>query len=49
MKEAISTEVDLVILDMDTPGGELGVTLEIMQEILDSVESWKGTILTFRE
>ena len=47
MKEAISTEVDLVILDMDTPGGELGVTLEIMQEILDSVESWKGTILTY--
>ena len=47
MKEAISAEVDLVILDMDTPGGELGVTLEIMQEILDSVESWKGTILTY--
>ena len=45
MKEAISAEVDLVILDMDTQG-ELGVTLEIMQEILDSVESWKGTILT---
>jgi len=47
MKEAISADVDLVILDMDTPGGELGVTLEIMQEILDSVESWKGTVLTY--
>ena len=47
MKEALAMEVDLVILDMDTPGGELGVTLEIMQEILDSVETWKGTILTY--
>ena len=47
VKEAITTEADLVILDMDTPGGELGITLEIMQEILDSVESWKGSILTF--
>ena len=47
MKEAINSDADIVILDMDTPGGELGVTLEIMQEILDSVESWKGTILTY--
>ena len=47
MKEAINNNADLVVLDMDTPGGELGVTLEIMQEILDSVESWKGTILTY--
>ena len=47
MKEALAMEADLVILDMDTPGGELGVTLEIMQEILDSVETWKGTILTY--
>ena len=47
MKQAIATDVDLVILDMDTPGGELGVTLEIMQEILDSVESWDGKILTY--
>lgn len=47
MKQAISTEVDLVILDMDTPGGELGVTLEIMQEILDSVASWEGKIMTY--
>lgn len=47
MKQAISTEVDLIILDMDTPGGELGVTLEIMQEILDSAESWGGKVLTY--
>ena len=47
MKQAIESEVDLIILDMDTPGGELGVTLEIMQEILDSVDSWEGKILTY--
>ena len=47
LKEAISTDIDLVILDMDTPGGELGVTLEIMQEILDSAESWDGKVLTY--
>ncbi len=47
MKEAISSDADLVILDMDTPGGELGVTLEIMQEILDSVDSWNGKVLTY--
>ena len=28
----------VVILDMDTPGGELGVTLEIMQEIIESFD-----------
>ena len=47
MKDAIEQNVDLVVLDMDTPGGELGVTLEIMQEILDSLGSWEGKILTF--
>jgi membrane-bound serine protease (ClpP class) len=47
MKQAIESEVDLIILDMDTPGGELGVTLEIMQEILDSVDSWEGKVLTY--
>ena len=47
MKQAIESKVDLIILDMDTPGGELGVTLEIMQEILDSVDSWEGKILTY--
>ena len=34
IKEAISAKADVVLLDMDTPGGELGVTLEIMK-ILD--------------
>lgn len=47
MKDAIGQNVDLVVLDMDTPGGELGVTLEIMQEILDSLGSWDGKILTY--
>ena len=47
MKQAIESEVDLIILDMDTPGGELGVTLEIMQEILDSVDYWEGKVLTY--
>jgi len=47
MKQAIATDVDLVILDMDTPGGELGVTLEIMQEILDSLNNWEGKVLTY--
>ena len=47
MKQAIESEVDLIILDMDTPGGELGVTLEIMQAILDSVDSWEGKVLTY--
>ena len=47
MKEAIERKVDLIILDMDTPGGELGVTLEIMQEILDSLNNWDGKVLTY--
>jgi len=47
MKEAIERQVDLIILDMDTPGGELGVTLEIMQEILDSLNDWGGKVLTY--
>ena len=35
LKSAIQENADLVVLDMDTPGGELGVTLEIMKEIID--------------
>lgn len=31
MKEAIETEADVVLLDMDTPGGRLDVTLEMME------------------
>ncbi len=47
MKHAINSEMDLVILDMDTPGGELGVTLEIMEEILDSLDHWEGEVITY--
>jgi len=47
MKDAIEQQVDLIILNMDTPGGELGVTLEIMQEILDSLKDWEGKVLTY--
>ena len=38
LKNAIRAEATTVILDMNTPGGELGVTLEIMQEIIESFE-----------
>ena len=34
LKDAISENADIVVIDMDTPGSELGVTLEIMQEII---------------
>lgn len=33
LKDAIRADVDVVILDMDTPGGELGVTLEMMEAL----------------
>ena len=47
LKDAIRSEADLVILDMDTPGGELGVTLEIMEEIIDNLEKFDGKIITY--
>jgi membrane-bound serine protease (ClpP class) len=31
LKQAISDQVDCVVLDMDTPGGRLDVTLEMME------------------
>ncbi len=37
VKEAIELGIDVIILDINTPGGELGSTLEIM-EILDKFE-----------
>lgn len=43
VKEAAANGVDVVLIDMNTPGGELGVTLEIMQ-VLDRFE---GETLTF--
>lgn len=33
LKEAIDQKADAVVLDVDTPGGELGVTLEIMEAL----------------
>jgi membrane-bound serine protease (ClpP class) len=47
LKDAIREEADTVILDMDTPGGELGVTLEIMEEIIENLEKFKGNIITY--
>lgn len=43
LKEAIENEVDVVILDMDTPGGELGVTLEMME----ALDNFEGETITF--
>lgn len=47
LKDAISKDADIVIIDMDTPGGELGVTLEIMQEIIESFDRFDGPIITY--
>jgi membrane-bound serine protease (ClpP class) len=33
LKEAIDRKADAVVLDMSTPGGEMGVTLEIMEAL----------------
>ena len=47
VKEAIEAGADMVILDMDTPGGGLAETLEIM-EILDKFgETTGGKVITF--
>ena len=43
VKEAIEADANVIILDMDTPGGDLASTLEIMQ-ILDRYE---GLSVTF--
>ncbi len=43
LKEAINIGADAVILDMDTPGGELGVTLEIMK----ALDRFPGKTITF--
>lgn len=42
LKEAISNEVDMVVLNMDTPGGRVDVCLEMM-EILDRFEGITAT------
>ena len=43
LKEAIAHEVDVVVLDMDTPGGRVDICLEMM-EILDRFE---GETITY--
>lgn len=42
LKEAIAKEADMVLLDMDTPGGRVDVTLEMM-EMLARFEGITGT------
>ena len=42
LKDAIANDVDMVILDMDTPGGRLDITLEMM-EMLDRFEGITAT------
>ena len=43
LKEAIEQKADVVLLDMDTPGGALDVTFEIME----ALEKFPGKKLTF--
>ncbi|MGE9290832.1 MAG: NfeD family protein [Puniceicoccales bacterium] len=43
LKLAEENGIDTVIIDMDTPGGALGPTLEIMQ----ALDSFKGEVFTF--
>ena len=47
LKDAIAANADIVVIDMDTPGGELGVTLKIMQEIIESFDRFDGPIITY--
>ena len=47
LKDAIKAKATTVGLDMDTPGGELGVTLDMMKEIVESFERFDGPILTY--
>lgn len=43
MKEAAASGANVVVLDMDTPGGRLDVTLEIM----DLMAKFEGTTITY--
>jgi membrane-bound serine protease (ClpP class) len=43
IKEAIEQKADAVILDMKTPGGSLGTTLEIME----AIAKFPGTTITY--
>lgn len=43
LKEAIEKDIDVVLIDMDTPGGELGVTLEMME----ALDKFEGKTITY--
>ncbi len=43
IKDAIEKNASLVLLEMDTPGGELGATLEIMK----TIDRFEGSTATF--
>lgn len=43
LKEAIEQKADLVVLDMDTPGGDAGTTIEIME----ALDRFAGKTVTF--
>lgn len=43
LKEAIEKKADVVVLDMETPGGRLDVTFEIME----ALEKFEGLTITF--
>lgn len=43
LKEAVQNEIDVVILKMNTPGGEMETTLKIME----ALENFKGTTITY--
>jgi membrane-bound serine protease (ClpP class) len=43
IKEAIDQKADAIVLDMDTPGGSLGTTLEIME----AIAKFPGRTLTY--
>lgn len=43
LKQAIENDVECVVLQMDTPGGQLGVTLEMME----ALDNFDGETITF--
>lgn len=43
IKEAIRNDIDLIVLDINTPGGELGTMLEMM----DALDKFPGAVLTY--
>jgi len=43
LKEAIDNDIDVVVLDMNTPGGRVDITLEIM----DMLDRFEGDTITY--